>query len=258
MKSLKLITMATLASMLLASSSFAATYVLHYNKHIKTNGGVKTLKLKNKLQNAYGANTNQLELKSVILVAKSKHGNGKALLKVGNATTGFKVVPGQPFKFHQAGYFYQKVFFNPKANSNGVWQLKLKGNFKVKRVIVKAVPKTKVISLNYYGNEFNGSNILYLKQKLASQYGINANSLKLQSVILVAKSFLGQGKAQLKVKNSLGAKKKVKGNPIKYISGGNFKQVYLPSPAPFANGGAWQIGLQGKIKVKKVILKVSY
>jgi len=95
------------------------------------------LKLKTALQNQHRINLDRFKIQGVTLVAKSKQGNARAKLVVGNATSRIKKIAGNPRKFRKSGNFDHISFQNPKRNSKGNWQVHLKGNVKVKKVIVK-------------------------------------------------------------------------------------------------------------------------
>jgi hypothetical protein len=87
-----------------------------------------------------GINFKKMELKRVILVAKSKGGNGLANLRVGNKVSRERSVNGQPQDFNRrsAATFDKVRFFNPAGRSSDKWQLQLKGKVKVRKVIVVA------------------------------------------------------------------------------------------------------------------------
>lgn len=98
--------------------------------------GQNTLYLKQRINNAYpGINLRQAELEKVILVAKTKHGGGKVALRVG-PNVGYDMrVGGDPYDFNERGHYY-RVRMENYDGSRGAWQLKLRGNFKIKKVVV--------------------------------------------------------------------------------------------------------------------------
>lgn len=116
-------------------------YVLDFNdSHIRGyKGEAATIYLKKSLKAQYPwLRISDLELQKVVLVAKSKRGHGGAELRVGKWTTGRYEVSGEPWLFQdERNYTYDKIRFrNPSRNSNGPWQIHLRGNFKVRKVVV--------------------------------------------------------------------------------------------------------------------------
>ncbi|MCK9174557.1 MAG: hypothetical protein M0O96_04690 [Desulforhopalus sp.] len=85
-----------------------------------------------------GIKLDKMELKRVVLVAKSQEGHGRVNLRVGNKTSREKLISGQPqdFKRRSAATFSKVLLFNPADRAGGEWQLQLKGKVKVRRVIV--------------------------------------------------------------------------------------------------------------------------
>jgi hypothetical protein len=101
--------------------------------------GQSTLKLKVLAKAQYpGLNLGKFDLERVRLVAKSRRGNGKATLRVGQRMSNTKRIAGTQSDFRgNQGYTYDRlVFTNPKNNSNGNWQMDLGGKIKVKRVVL--------------------------------------------------------------------------------------------------------------------------
>ena len=109
--------------------------------HTKTGkGGQDTLFLKRKA-NQLGIDHSDMDLVAVTLVAKSKQGGGKATLNVGGAMSATQTIAGTPGTFGSAGAYHTMKFENPKGNSDGAWQIKLKGNIKVQEVILHVKSK---------------------------------------------------------------------------------------------------------------------
>ncbi|BHH85396.1 hypothetical protein [Desulforhopalus sp. 52FAK] len=116
-------------------------YVIDFNdSHIRGHRGEKaTIYLKKSLKAQYPwVRISDLELEKVVLVAKSKMGRGGAGLRVGRWTTDMYGVDGSPRHFHEKGrYTFDRVkFWNPSKNSNGPWQLEIKGNLIVRKVVL--------------------------------------------------------------------------------------------------------------------------
>lgn len=86
-----------------------------------------------------GYDTRRADLRRVVLVAKSRAGHGQGKLQVGNnpsvtqdieeAQNGLGFQSDRPLSYNQ-------VLFRNTGDSQGVWQLHLRGNIKVKALIV--------------------------------------------------------------------------------------------------------------------------
>ncbi len=116
-------------------------FVLDFNdSHIRGHKGeVATIFLKKSLKEQYPwVQVSDLKLKKVVLVAKSKQGRGGAGLRVGTLATDMHEVGGSPRAFHNNGRssFDRVKFWNPSHGSRGPWQLGLRGNFIVRKVIL--------------------------------------------------------------------------------------------------------------------------
>jgi len=116
-------------------------YVLEFNdSQVRGHQGQQaTLLLKRSLKQQYPqAEISNMELRRVVLVAKSKMGRGGAQLRVGNRTTPIFTVDGNPRSFNkkQSRSFDRIGFRNPSNNSRGAWQVNLNGNLIVRKVIV--------------------------------------------------------------------------------------------------------------------------
>ena len=116
-------------------------FVLDFNdSHIRGHKGeAATIFLKRSLKEQYPwVHVSDLELKKVVLVAKSKKGRGGAGLRVGKWATDMYEVGGGPRSFHDKGRhsFARVTFWNPSRSSRGPWQLGLRGNFIVRKVVL--------------------------------------------------------------------------------------------------------------------------
>lgn len=114
-------------------------FILNFgDSHIRgQRGGVAPIFLKKALHRQHPwVNVSEYRLKKVVLVAKTKHGQGGAQLRVGPKVTGFQGVGGHPRGFHRnhPKSFDRVRIHNPFNQSWGPWQLLLKGNFKVRKV----------------------------------------------------------------------------------------------------------------------------
>jgi hypothetical protein len=203
------------------------------------------------------------QLMDVIIVAKSKHGRGKASLNVGGSMGPAEILDGDSWSFHdEERYTYSRVSLEkPSFSSQGKWQIKLRGNIKIKKIIVKVKKKMfarKKLVLDYDGEQFRGQNTLFLKKKIKQMYPMmKLNNKKIASVVLVAKSKQGRGQASLKVGQSVSDSETVYGEPMDFFDNSSytFDQVFLENPSYYNTQGVWQIKLKGNIKVQKVIVK---
>jgi hypothetical protein len=117
-------------------------FVLDFNdSHISGHRGEPaTLYLKRSLKQQYPrAEISKMDLRKVVLVAKSKKGRGGAQLRVGKRATSMQEVNGHPgsFQNNRRHSFDRVNFQNPSNNSRGPWQVDLKGNFIVRKVVLE-------------------------------------------------------------------------------------------------------------------------
>lgn len=139
---------ALLALLLLPAIAAADSerYVLRFNDtHLRgfQNDPVK-LYLKTALRQQYPwVNPADLRLKRVTLVGKSKHGRGRVQLKVGANRTDQYRVGGQPYDFNSPvrHSFDWVTMKNPAGGSRGPWQVQLRGNFVVRKVVLEVREK---------------------------------------------------------------------------------------------------------------------
>lgn len=102
-------------------------------------GKTATLLLKHELRRQYPwLKIRNLELRKVVLIAKSKRGHGTARLLVGNNASYPERINGFPDQFHDnRGYSFDRVpFHNPSRASDGRWQIELQGNLVVRKVFL--------------------------------------------------------------------------------------------------------------------------
>jgi len=117
-------------------------YVLNYNDvEIRSGRDYDAeLFLKRTLYEQYPwVDVRTMDLRKVTLVAKSKHGGGSAQLRVGDRMSTPSQVGGSPRDFHNCrGYTFERVHFvNPDRDSRGPWQIDLRGNLIVRKVILE-------------------------------------------------------------------------------------------------------------------------
>ena len=116
-------------------------FVLDFNdSHIRGHkGDGATILLKKALKEQYPwVQVLDLKLKKVVLVAKSKKGRGGAGLRVGKWATDMYEVGGRLRSFHNndRSSFDRVKFWNPSHGSQGPWQLGLRGDFIVRKVVL--------------------------------------------------------------------------------------------------------------------------
>jgi len=115
-----------------------------------------------------------------------------------------------------------------------------------------------------FGDQFmNGtrgdSATLYLKKALRNQYpGIDVTDFRLLKVVLLAKTKKGRGVAQLRVGPEVSEFYRVAGRPrgFRHNNRDSFDRISIENPYNNSRG-PWQLNLQGKFKVRKVILIVE-
>ncbi|NNK95923.1 MAG: hypothetical protein HKP41_16360 [Desulfobacterales bacterium] len=127
------------------------------------------------------------------------------------------------------------------------------------------LPMTALAELERYVLDFGDRHIggrrgqpatLMLKRALKQQYPwINTRNLTLRNVILVAKSRVGRGHAQLRVGRRVSDYYRVAGHPraFKKNHRKTYDRVRLYSPT-YNSRGPWQINLSGNFKVRKIVL----
>lgn len=124
-----------------AAMAVQERFVLDFNdRHIRGHRGEPgTIFLKKSLKEQYPwVQVSDLELKKVVMVAKSKRGRGAAGLRVGKWATDMYEVGGKPRSFNHRGRssFDRLRFLNLSHNSRGPWQLGLQGNFIVRKIVL--------------------------------------------------------------------------------------------------------------------------
>lgn len=117
-------------------AQYEKKFVLKYYGERFTQNSV--LKLKQDLRSQHGINVNRWRIDRVRLVAKSRQGNGRAKLVVGPYDTRWRRIDGGPreFRLDQPRTWDKITFQNPARRSQGNWQIHMRGNVKVKRVVV--------------------------------------------------------------------------------------------------------------------------
>ena len=109
--------------------------------------GQNTLYLKREIQRQYGVDMGQLrqlKLRNVLLIAKTRMGQGTATLQVGHSYSHSYTVMGRKRDFESRDHrtFDHVTIDRPGYSSDGPWQVELNGNFKVRKVIVRTVRRS--------------------------------------------------------------------------------------------------------------------
>lgn len=144
--SLIVVLMALVVSIdVLARPNIRRVRLEYYGQQFRSRDGQDTLYLKRKFRRqkprlAQRLLGNGSKLKGVIFIAKTKHGRGMASLKVGRQQSYQERIDGHPGDFfsNDPYTYFRTRFENPNYNYNsqGVWQVKMRGNFKVKAVVL--------------------------------------------------------------------------------------------------------------------------
>jgi len=100
---------------------------------------------------------------------------------------------------------------------------------------------------------------LFLRQSLKQQYPkAEISNMDLLKVVVVAKSHIGKGNAQLRVGNRVTPTKIVEGHPWTFYDERrySFDRVNFVNPA-YNSYGPWQVNLTGNFVVRKVVVEVE-
>jgi hypothetical protein len=98
-----------------------------------------TLLLKKELKNSYpDLDISTLELKKVIVVAKSKKGRGTVQLRIGREVSAEHIISGVPHAFQDPSNhtFGQISIRNTSDMNSGPWQLQFSGNIILRKIIL--------------------------------------------------------------------------------------------------------------------------
>jgi hypothetical protein len=133
-----------LMALILPGNAMAARerYVLDYgDSHLSSHRGQPaTLFLKKALRDQYPwVDIGDLELRRVVLIARSQRGRGSAQLQVGHQMTEPVRVEGRfgRFRDDRREAFDRIHFSNPSRGSDGPWQIDLRGNIVVNKVVLE-------------------------------------------------------------------------------------------------------------------------
>ena len=241
-------------------------FKLKFNNQFR---GQSTIKLKQELkfQNP-GFNPSDFELVSIKLVAKSKHGGGEATLAIGQSETYPSRIYGNQYDFHNssAATFSKVKINNPARDSQGKWQVHLRGNIKVKKVVITVKEKPtystgriQSVMIPMYGQYFSGQSTIKIKQ-LMKQFNpsVNLKQAEIVSVSMMAKSKHGGGQASLEVGQAWSYPSTIYGTPRAFNSSAprSFSPIHLRNSTGTSQG-SWQIELRGNIKVQHIMVNIK-
>lgn len=140
--------------------------------------------------------------------------------------------------------------------------------------------QTKLVTLEFYGDQFRQGDTIYLKRALRRQFPhINLSQATLRGAVLVANSKRGKGRARLRVGRTYsdwqrleaGFNRKVKASKHyrKGLDGGmhhkhwhqqrqwDSEPFWITSSSQVASTGPWQFQIKGKLRVAQVILMID-
>ncbi len=121
---------------LVGQSAFAERFVLNLGD--AEFSGNSVIRLKQMLRDQHGIDARDYNLRGVMILSKTKFGRGTAALKVGDWVSYSQRVYGSPENFNRPNEntFVRTEFRNENRRHDGVWQILLEGNHKVRRIIV--------------------------------------------------------------------------------------------------------------------------
>lgn len=109
------------------------------------------------------------------------------------------------------------------------------------------------LEIDFGGQLFQGQSTIYLKQEIRRKHPrINFDKWDLKRVVLVAKSARGFGEAYLQTGRQQSRVETVDGNRYDFQNRGNYHRIAFRAPGQ--DKGHWQLHMQGRIKVNKVII----
>ncbi len=124
------------ATLLITTVALSADRVLElnfYGEKFKN----ESIGIKNAIKRQYrNLKIKNFNLDKVVVVAKTKNGNGRASLVVNGYRSSGAVVDGYPREFRRPGNFDRVTLHNYSYGSRGAWKVRLDGVFKVKKLKV--------------------------------------------------------------------------------------------------------------------------
>ncbi|MBT5230967.1 MAG: hypothetical protein HOM11_11910 [Methylococcales bacterium] len=126
-----------LALLATSSAAHADTYTLSLHDQVYNQG--HTLKLKKMLKKRFpNLNIRNSVINKVTLIGKSKNGQGKAKLNIGEHASNAETLMGRDYNFdNPAAYTFDGIEFNNQQElQHGKWQIRTNGTVKLRKVIV--------------------------------------------------------------------------------------------------------------------------
>ena len=230
--------------------------------------GAEVIRIKRKVTNYLrnqGMDPEDYVLTKVEMRAKGKrHVNSSATLIVGDDSERKRVPRAlNPFFWDINGNASYHELRWDLSGSEGTmeerWTMRLRGDMKVKRLYVHVSPRVQKqrIRIPLHDERFQGLNSINLKQELR-RMGYRPKRLKLERVVLIAKSRKGRGEAELIAgwDNEF---------PIKTIRRSQDGESFQSNRRSSYNRirwnvhgrtrGPWEINLKGRIKVKAIVVQ---
>lgn len=109
-----------------------------HEQEFNSRQGEDTIALKALIQRQYGhLPLERMDLKKVIVLAKSQAGRAQMSLLTGHEMSGAQTIAGNHHAYHRRGVGFQRYIFQSRGlEGRGVWQLKIQGNVKVARIMI--------------------------------------------------------------------------------------------------------------------------
>lgn len=215
------------------------------------------------LEEQNGIESAGLKIDEFVLVAKSKGGNAKASLRLGNNRGTQTVIPQSigGFNSTDADTYSEVALDLPNSglvDDDGIIQVNLNGNIKISEILVFAESRSSggddgvVIPLD--GSSYENTSI-NLKSVIQNQ-GVRVSGKKIERVYLLAKSRNNDGQVELEINNGFSDAIDVPGNRRNYRNNdiSSFHEIELENPNPNSNGTAWSLNILGQIKIFNIIV----
>ena len=230
--------------------------------------GESTIGLKREMRRqGLGGNLRNLRPIAVKVIAKSRMGRGRVVFQVGQERGQSEMINGNRYDWEDNRRdTYDRIRLEApygRVRNNGPWQLHLRGNIKVKRIVViveQTRPRDDRFVLNFHGRQFRGQEqMIPLKRELKRQYPeLNLQRFELESVRLVAKSKRGRGTVALRVGQNTSYPEDIYGTPHDFHTEEEwtYDTIMLNDTGYGETNGRWQLLLNGNIKISKIVINV--
>ncbi len=226
-----------------------------------------------------GVDLSRKAIKSVIIDAKSRAGRARVSLQIGRYHSEEKIIPGNQGDFFRRGAMHRLVLQAPltvreQLERGGVVglghiRLNLRGNIRVKRVLVQVVRRERLVIQTYSifvnpGEILRNESIIQIRKSLIEQ-GVDLSRKAIKSVIIDAKSRAGRARVSLQIGRYHSEEKIIPGNQGDFFRRGAMHRLVLQAPLTvreqLERGGVVGLGhirlnLRGNIRVKRVLVQV--